>query len=140
MCKGLAQPHAFPWWFGPCDPLWVQVSGSWRCSCGVLDLSGLKTPSVLPPPLPQDSLSSTQYLAVVSASISISCCVKPLRGRLCQALVCKHSRIALTVLGVGSDLYEGPEVGPVIGWPVPQSLLCASCRHRGSTDFGLKGS
>jgi hypothetical protein len=93
----------FGWWFCLCETPWVQFSWHHRSSCGVLD------PSSSLSPIPH---SSTRLQALpgvwlwVTASISIPCLMKPLRRLLCQAPVCKHSRVSLIVSGVGSLLWD----------------------------------
>ena len=46
--------------------------------------------------------------------------------------VCKSNRVSLIVSGIGSCPSYGFQIGQVIGWPFPQSLLhfcpCSSCR------------
>ena len=66
----------------------------------------------------------------VSASLYIG---GTLRRKVCQAPACKHKRVSLTVSGLGSCPRNESQVGPVISWPFPQSLLhlcpCRSCRQ-----------
>jgi hypothetical protein len=70
----------------------------------------------------------------VSASVSVSCSMKPLRRQWCWAPVCKHSRVSFLVSKFDSHLggvscwavhwlaltWEGSRAGPVIGWPFPR--------------------
>jgi hypothetical protein len=54
--------------------------------------------------------------------LSIGCWVGPLRGELCQAPVCKHTRLSL-IVSVICSCPHGSQVGPVIGWPFSPALL-----------------
>jgi hypothetical protein len=64
----------------------------------------------------------------VTASASISSWLKPLRGQLCWAPICKYSRIALFWV-VSSLSCHGPQVRLVIAWAFPQILLCLLSLH-----------
>ena len=44
-----------------------------------------------------------------------------------RAPVCKHNKVLLIVLGIGACPWSGSQVGLIIGWPVPQSLLYPPC-------------
>jgi hypothetical protein len=79
-------------------------------------------PSILPlihkSPQPQSSV----WLRI-SASAPVSCWIEPLRRQSCWAPVCKHNRVFFIVSGICACLWDGFQVGPVIGWPFLQSLL-----------------
>jgi uncharacterized membrane protein (DUF106 family) len=64
--------------------------------------------------------------------------VEPLRGQV--APVCKHDRVSLIVLVIGACPWDGSQVGLVIGWPFPQSLLppLSPAFLVDRIDFGLK--
>lgn len=50
------------------------------------------------------------------------------KKQLCYA-VCKHSRALLIMTGVGSLRWDGPKVGPVIGWTLLYLYFCTYCRQ-----------
>jgi hypothetical protein len=58
--------------------------------------------------------------------------MKFLRGQLSWAPVWKHNKVSLIVSWVGSLPWDGSQVGAVIVWPFPKSLLwvypCIPCR------------
>jgi hypothetical protein len=58
----------------------------------------------------------------VSTSVWVSCWVESLRGQ--HVTIYKHKSISNTiVLVIGSCLWDGFYVGPIISWPFPQSRL-----------------
>lgn len=105
---------------------WAQVSWLCRSSCGVLDPSSSLNTS---------PLSSTRLLELClmfgceSLHLFPSAARWSLSGDSC--LQAKQSII--NSVGADSPPWHGSQVGPVIGWPFPQSLLhpypWASCRQ-----------
>ena len=84
-------------------------------------------PSILPLlyRIPQAPLNVCLW---VSASIS-SVAGEASLMMLCQAPVCKYSRMVLTVSEVGSLSRPESQAGPVNGWSFPQILLHLLCLH-----------
>ena len=56
----------------------------------------------------------------VSASVSVSCWVEPLRGQLCWSPICKHNRVSLIVSGIGSCLRD---------WFLPMGWVSSWASH-----------
>lgn len=59
----------------------------------------------------------------VSSSVPIWFQMKALRRQLQEFLICMHSKLSLLVSGVTTFPWDGFQVGPVIHWLFPQSLL-----------------
>jgi len=85
--------------------------------------------SPTPPRTPKLSL----MLGCGSLHVSIHCWMKPLRGQLCWAPVCRHIESAINSVRGWLSPTGWVSLGAVTGWPFLQSLLhpcpCTSCRQ-----------
>jgi hypothetical protein len=100
----------FCWWFSICETHRPRLVYSL-----VLLVVSLTPQTVsIPSCNSSTSLLNSDVLLLVSASVSISCRMKPLRRQLCYSPVCKHSRLSLIVPGAGSLMWVGYQVRLVI--------------------------
>ena len=121
---GPSRPMLALWQFHLSELLWsVDSAGFWGFFC------------VCPRPPPHSfpifrriAQAPPNVWLWVTASASISSWLKPLRGQLCWAPICKYSKIALFWV-VSSLSCHGPQVRLVIAWAFPQILLCLLSLH-----------
>jgi hypothetical protein len=141
MCVGWGRSSLFMlfgWWFSVWEPSRVQVS--WHCwsssrvsiSCGLLN----------PPPNSSKRLRELRLmfdcgsLHMFQSAVDTASQKTFMLGSCLQVL----QNIIKLVSGIGSCPWNRSQVGPVIGWPFPQSLLhLCHCTPYRQDKFWVKG-